>query len=95
MIHEIWLISLGAVLPTAIALFAGKSLAARGAIFPVLATEKAFFFLATWFFVSLVSVLTYVITEMMGLDKGTQHTVAGFFVPVIAGAVFVRIRLGN
>ncbi|WP_132962833.1 hypothetical protein [Tepidimonas ignava] len=91
--HEIWQIALGSLVPTLIALIAGKALAGKGAIFPVLPAEKLTFFALTWLFVSAVAVGTYLLTSMLGLDEANQTTIAGFLVPMFAGAVFVRNRL--
>lgn len=93
MLGEVWLVALGSLIPTAIALFAGKAMAGKGATFPVLTGEKLVFFLSTWLLVSAVAVATYVLTGMTAMDEGTQTTVAGFLVPMFAGAGFVKHRL--
>ncbi|QPC33164.1 hypothetical protein IS481_08490 [Caldimonas thermodepolymerans] len=93
MLREVWLIALGSLVPCIVALLAGKFLAGKGAIFPVLAGEKLVFFLSTWVFVSAVAVSAYVMASILGMDEETQTTVAGFLVPMFAGAVFVKHRL--
>lgn len=93
MAYALWLVSLGAFFTTLVALVAGKVLAGKGKIFPVLPFDKLIFAGKAWFFVTSVSVVTYVATETVGLDESTQTTLAGFLVPVIAGALFVKNRL--
>jgi hypothetical protein len=93
MLYAIWLVALGSLVPTLIALLAGKALAGSGAIFPVLPGVKILFFATTWIFVSAVAIGAYLVVGLTSLDEGTQTTIAGFLMPMITGAIYVRNRL--
>lgn len=93
MLYGIWTIAIGALIPTALALLIGKAWAGGGKVFPVLPGEKLVFFLTAWLFSSAVAVCTYILMQTIGLDEAVQNSVAGFLVPMIAGALFVKLRL--
>lgn len=93
MTNVFWSIALQALLTTLLAILAGKALAGKGTIFPVLPIEKFVFAGKVWIFVTAISTATYLVAEIAGMDASTQSTIAGFLVPFIAGALFVRNRL--
>lgn len=93
MLHEIWMVALGSILPAIIGLLVGKALAGQGKIWPVLPMDKLIFFTTTWVFTTAVAVVSYMLLGATGLDSVAVDSLAGFLAPMVAGVLFVKSRL--